>query len=135
MRHKVFGKKLNRDIKERRALFKNLILALITHGKIRTTAAKAKAIISLAEKLVTHAKEGSNSAIRQISSVLNRQEAINKLIDDIAPMFKNKIGGYLRIIKLGKRKGDGAEEVILEWTAQEQKELKTISKKQPEKKA
>ena len=134
MKHKVFGKKLNRDIKERRALFKNLVLALITHGKIRTTAAKGKAIAGLVERLVTYAKEGSSSTLRQISSILTKREAINKLMNNIAPQFKDKIGGYLRMIKIGRRKGDGAEEVILEWTLKQQKEQENLKTKEETKK-
>ena len=125
MRHQVFGRKLNKDIKERRALYKNLLIALITYGKIRTTYARAKAVVGLADKLVTHAKDGSVSAIRQVSSILNRKEAINKLVSKIAPQFKDKIGGYARIIKLGKRQGDAAEEVFLEWSISEKKETPT----------
>lgn len=125
MRHQVFGRKLNKDIKERRALYKNLLLALITHGKIRTTYARAKAIVGLADKLVTHAKVGSVSAIRQISSILNQKESINQLVRKIAPQFKDKMGGYTRIIKVGKRQGDSAEEVFLEWSNSGKKEIST----------
>ena len=124
MKHQVFGRKLNRDIKERKALFKSLIIALITHGRIRTTVAKAKAIARLAERLVTRAKDGSSSALRQVSSFLNSKEAINKLTTNIAPRFKSKIGGYIRMIRVGARKGDNAEEVILEWSQGDENEKK-----------
>ena len=70
MRHQVFGKKLNRDVKERKALFKSLIIALISFGRIHTSIAKAKAVARLAEKLVTKAKEGSDLAVRQVSAFL-----------------------------------------------------------------
>ena len=120
MKHRVFGKKLNRDFKERKALFKSLVIALITHGRIKTTFAKAKAITGLVEKLVTKAKDGSSNATRQIASFLTRKEIITKLKDVVAPKFKDRIGGYLRMIKLGKRKSDSAEEVILEWTEGEE---------------
>lgn len=124
MRHRVFGRKLNRDIKERKALFKNLIIALITHGSIQTTVARAKAITRLVDKLVIRAKEGSNSALRQLSSFLNRQDTINKLTSDIAPRFKSRIGGYLKMIRVGKRKGDNTEEVILKWSLEDKGEEK-----------
>lgn len=121
MRHQVFGRKLNRDVKERKALFKSLLNALITHGKIKTTFAKAKAVQRLAEKLVTHAKENSSSTLRQITSFVNSRDSIDKLLKDIAPRFTTRIGGYVRMIKLGKRKSDSTEEVILEWTEGERK--------------
>ncbi len=116
MRHRVFGRKLNRDVKERKALFRSLIAGLITHGKIKTTITRARTITSLAEKLVTHARENSRSSIVQVSSFLNKKEIIDKLTRDIAPRFGNKIGGYLRMIRLGRRAGDNAEEVFLEWS-------------------
>lgn len=121
MRHQVFGRKLNRDVKERKALFKSLVIALITHGRIKTTIAKAKAIKGLVDKLVTRAKDGSNNARRQLSSFLTRKEVIVKLIDVVAPRFKDKAGGYSRMIKLGSRKSDSTEEVILEWSVGEEK--------------
>lgn len=119
MRHKVFGRKLNRDFKERKALFRSLISSLIVRGKIKTTYAKAKAVVSLLEKLVTKAKEGSRSSINQISSFLNAKEPVKKLVDEIAPRFKDKIGGYIRLIRLGRRPGDNTQEVLMEWTVKE----------------
>lgn len=122
MRHKVFGRKLGRDIKERKALFKNLIISLINYERIQTTLARAKAIRGLAEKLVTRAKDGSDAALRQVSSFLTRREAIDKLTKVIAPRFTDRIGGYLRMRRIGKRAGDASEQVILEWTVAEKKE-------------
>jgi len=132
MKHQVVGSKLNRDIKERKALFKNLIIALITHGKIKTTVAKAKAIRSLAEKLVTRAKDGSSGALRQVSSFLTKKEAINKLTKNIAPRFNSKIGGYVRMTRVGVRKGDNAEEAILEWSQGDPKHSKSLPPTQSE---
>lgn len=138
MRHKVFGRKLNRDVKERRALFKNLVSSLIIYGRIKTTISKARAIRGLVEKLVTRAKDGSNSAVRQISSILNRKDTVNKLISEVAPRFKDKLGGYLRIVKMGNRRGDNAQEVIMEWSVSDKKEekkkplTKEVNKKEKE---
>lgn len=134
MRHRVFGRKLNRDIKERKALFRSLINAMILRGQIKTTYAKAKAVGSLIEKLVTKAKDGSRSSIGQISSVLNIDETVKKLVNDIAPRFKDKIGGFIRMIRLGRRQGDNAQVVRMEWTIKEEakeksKEVKTEAKK------
>ena len=133
MKHRYFGRKLNRDIKERKALFRSLVIALIDKGKIRTTVAKAKAIQGLVEKLVTKAKEDTDAATRQLTSFLTRKEIISKLTIDIMPRFKDRVGGYVRIRKLGKRFGDGAEEVVMEWSVPEPEKKKEEGKKVKEK--
>lgn len=123
----MFGKKLNRDIKERKALFKSLIYSLIKYGRINTTLAKAKAIRGLIEKLVTKAKDGSNNSIRQVTSFLTKKDLITKLTQEIAPKFKDKVGGYIRLRRGGYRAGDNAQEVTVSWTLpEEKKEEKTI---------
>lgn len=135
MRHRVFGRKLNRDVKERKALFRSLASSLIQYGKIKTTSAKAKAIASLMEKLVTKAKDGTRQSFIQIMSFLNRKEPVKKLTEEIAPLFKDKIGGFIRIIKLGRRSGDNAEEVLMEWTVKpepKKTEKKQTVKKEPQ---
>ncbi len=137
MRHRVFGKKLNRDIKERKALFKNLIIALISRGKIKTTLAKAKAIQRLAEKMVTKAKSGSSDAKRQMESFLTQKDVINKLVSEVAPRFKDISGGYTRIRRIGERLGDSTEEVMMEWSKAEEKKpeakpMKLSETKKPE---
>ena len=129
MKKNVFGRKLNRDQKQKKALFKGLVLALIQHGSIKTTFAKAKAVSSLVDKLVTKAKDGSSGGMRQLSSFLLKKEAINKLTKVVAPRFKDKMGGYSKITKLGRRKGDQAEEVLLEWSIPEPEDKK--KKKSP----
>lgn len=136
MRHNVFGKKLNRDVKERKALFRSLIDQMIIHGKIRITISKAKAVRGLIEKIVTHAKAGTNTSIRQIATIVQKKELIDKLVKDIAPRFKDRIGGYIRIIRVGKRRGDATEEAIMEWThgqiktSEPSKEKKQTQKKE-----
>ena len=135
MKHRVFGRKLNRDIKERKALFRSLVNALILKGQITTTRAKAKAVSSLIEKLVTKAKDGSRNSITQISSFLNINEPVKKLVDEIAPRFKDKMGGFIRLIRLANRQGDNAEVVRMEWTVKEEKKVvpkatKTETKKE-----
>lgn len=135
MRHRCFGRKLNRDVKERKALFRSLVIALIEKDKIRTTLPKAKAIQGLVEKLVTKAKEGTDAATRKLTSFLTKKEVIDKLTGEIMPRFKDKVGGYVRIRKLGKRFGDGTEEALLEWTVAQEKKKPEIkaAKKQAEK--
>ena len=130
MRHQVFGRKLNRDVKERKALFRSLVSALITKGKIKTTLAKAKAIRGLAEKLVTLAKKESSAGRMKLTSFLIKSDLVKKIIQDIAPKFLDRKGGYVRIRRIGQRIGDNAEEVFLEWTfnKEEVKDLKTGKK-------
>jgi large subunit ribosomal protein L17 len=132
MRHQVFGKKLNRDIKERKALYRSLIEGLILHERIKTTMPKAKAVRDIADKLVTKAKNGSNASKSLLESFLCKKAVIAKLVTDIAPRFKEKSGGYIRIVKLGKRTGDFADMVNLEWSVQP--EIKKVEKGKTEKK-
>jgi len=114
MRHKIFKKKLSLNYNQRKALFKNLINSLILHGQIKTTEVKAKAVRRLVEKLITKGKEQTLHTRRLIASFLQNKKAVNKIVDELAPLFKKKPGGYTRIIRLGKRKGDDALIVKLE---------------------
>lgn len=127
MRHQVFGRKLNRDVKERKALFRSLISALVTKGKIKTTLAKARAVRGLAEKLVTLAKKETSSGRTKLTSFLIKSDLVKKMIEVIAPKFSDRKGGYVRIRRIRQRIGDSAEEVFLEWTfpREEVKNLKT----------
>jgi large subunit ribosomal protein L17 len=115
MKKNVFGRKLSRDKNERKALFTSLMSALVMKERIVTTEAKAKAIRADVEKLVTKAKEGTNSAKLILKKGLS-QEAFDKILNDVAPRFTNKQGGYVRLIKLGRRFGDDAPTVLIEWT-------------------
>lgn len=114
MRHRISGRKLSRDRKQRKALFKNLINALVLHGQIRTTEAKAKAIRGLVDKLITKGKEQTLHARRLIAAFLQDKKAVNKIVDDLGPLFKKRPGGFTRIIRLGSRRGDSAPMVKLE---------------------
>lgn len=113
MRKQVFGRQLNRTKNQRKALFSGLISAVISKGRIETTEEKAKSIKGDLEKLVTKAKKGE-SAKRLLQKDLKPFE-IDKMINQIAPTFKDRNGGYTRIIKTGKRFNDNASMVILEW--------------------
>ena len=99
---------MGRDIKERKALFLSLARGLIINGEIKTTLAKAKTIRGYLEKMITVAKKGDLSARRNLQSQLRKRELVNRLVDEVAPQFKDRPGGYLRIIKLGERRGDRA---------------------------
>ena len=114
MRHQRSGKKLGRDSAHRKALFANLTSSLIEHGRIRTTETKAKAVRPIAEKMITLGREGSIHARRQALAYLRTQETVHKLFSEVAPRFKDRPGGYTRIVKLGPRWGDSAEMAYLE---------------------
>jgi large subunit ribosomal protein L17 len=114
MRHANAGKKLGRDAAHRKALYSNLAGALIEHGRIKTTEAKAKAVKPIAEKLITLGRRGDLSARRQAIAFLRSQDVVHKLFADVAPRFADRPGGYSRIVKLGPRQGDAAEMVYLE---------------------
>jgi len=114
MRKNVFGKQLKRDKNERTALFKGLMSSLVLNESIKTTETKAKAIRGEVEKLVTRAKKETNLAKKLLGKKLT-PKAIEKMIREIAPRFKNRPGGYTRMVKLGKRFGDHAQVVIIEW--------------------
>jgi large subunit ribosomal protein L17 len=114
MRHHRAGKKLGRDSAQRRALYSNLAGALIEHGRIRTTEAKAKAVKPLAEQMITLGRRGDIHARRQALAFLRSQDVVYKLFSDVGPRFKERPGGYSRIVKLGTRPGDSAEMVYLE---------------------
>jgi len=127
MRHRVQGKKLNRDSGHRKALRLNLTVSLLQNGRIKTTLAKAQFVRGNVEKLITVAKRGLAKAeetgraevavhARRIaaSRLNNDRVLVKKLFDEIAPTFKERAGGYTRILKLGPRKGDNAEMVFIE---------------------
>ena len=114
MRHARAGKKLGRDSAHRKALYANLAGALIEHGRIRTTEAKAKAVKPIAEKMITLGRRGDLAARRQATSYLRSRDVVHKLFAEVAPRFADRPGGYARIVKLGPRQGDAAEMVYLE---------------------
>lgn len=135
MKHRVAGKKLARSRSHRKALFKNLLSALILYGEIETTESKAKATQRLFDKLVTKSKPGTLHARRTVDAFLNDRKTVNKLVDEITPNFKNRTSGFTRIIRLGKRKGDDAMMVKLELVEKpEPKEEKPKKKKTKKKK-
>jgi large subunit ribosomal protein L17 len=114
MRHRRAGKKLGRDSAHRKALYSNLAGALIEHGRIKTTVAKAKAVKPFAEQMITLGKRGDLHARRLALAELRSQDVVHQLFADVAPRFADRPGGYTRIVKLGPRLGDAAEMVYLE---------------------
>jgi large subunit ribosomal protein L17 len=130
MKKRVFGRKLGRTKNQRQALFRALISSLITEGEIETTLAKAKAVKGQAEKLITRAKDGNLANRRLLLGFLVKRALVNRLAEGIAPQFKEKKGGYLRIVKTGRRKGDSAEMAKLFFT-EEVKKVQPQEKKSP----
>ena len=114
MRHQKSGRKLGRDGSHRKALYSNLAGALIEHGRIKTTEAKAKAVKPFAEQMITLGKRGDLHARRLALAELRSQDVVHVLFAEVAPRFANRPGGYTRIVKLGPRQGDAAEMVYLE---------------------
>lgn len=123
MKKKVFGRRLSRDINERKALFKGLMSALVLHGRIKTTKEKAKAIQGQIDKLVNHAKKEKLIARNLLMPYLS-PKALEKMIVEIVPRFKQRTSGYTRILKIGNRFGDNASMAIMEWV--EQPEISNI---------
>ena len=115
MRHRNKTAKLQRTSDHRRALLANLACSLIEHGRIRTTLGKAKALRPVAEKLVTLGKRGDLHARRQAIAFLRHKDVAKKLFNDVAPLAKDRPGGYCRITKLGPRPSDAAPMAIIEW--------------------
>lgn len=117
MNHNIYGKKLNRDTGQRQALVRGLAGAMVRSEAIETTEAKAEAARSLIEKLITQARRATVNDIRQIEAVLINKDLVHKLVHNIAPRFKDRPGGYTRLIKLGNRAGDNAPMVRMELVA------------------
>jgi large subunit ribosomal protein L17 len=139
MQHNRAGRKLGRTTAHRKALFRNQLSSLITHERIQTTLPKAKDLRPLIEKMITLGKRGGLHARRLALKTIPEATTVKKLFEEIAPRFKERAGGYTRILKLGRRQGDGAEMAILEFIdfdfAQRQAEKKVAAKASDEKKA
>lgn len=114
MRHKKKGRKLGRTASHRRALLKNLAMAFFKKGSIVTTQAKAKEMRKVVEPLITLAKKGTLPSIRLASKTIEDKKVLKKLFEEIGPRYKERPGGYTRIIKIGPRQGDAAPMAIFE---------------------
>lgn len=107
-------RKFSRKRDQRKAFLRSIVLSLFKYGKIRTTEARAKEISRLAQKLITRAKKNDVSSLRLLNSFLKNKTIVKKLVTEIAPKYKDRAGGYIRILKLGPRKSDGAKMAIIE---------------------
>ena len=114
MRHQKSGRKLSRSASHRWALMRNMITSLLRDEKIKTTDAKAKELRRWADRVITLGKRGSLHARRQVLAVVQDKAVVRKLFDTIAPRFKDRPGGYTRIVKIGIRRGDAAPVSIIE---------------------
>jgi large subunit ribosomal protein L17 len=115
MRHGKFGKKLGRSSSHRQAMLRNMVTSLIRAEKITTTDAKAKVLKSLADRMVTLGKRGDLHARRQALSFIRDRAMVIKLFDELSPRFRERPGGYTRIVKMGYRHGDNAPVSVIEF--------------------
>jgi large subunit ribosomal protein L17 len=131
MRHNNAGRRLGRTTSHRTAMFRNMVTSFLNHERITTTDAKAKELRPIAEKMITLGKQGDLNAIRQAASYIRDKKVVTKLFAVLAPRFKEREGGYTRIIKLGTRLGDCASLSVIELVEEEltKKDVKKTKKK------
>ena len=120
MRHKYSGRKFNRTSSHRAAMFKNMMASLIEHEEIKTTVPKAKELRGFVERLITISKVDTVAKRRIVFSRIRSKEAVAKLFNDLGPRFKERPGGYLRILKCGYRAGDKAPMAIVQLVDKQQ---------------
>jgi large subunit ribosomal protein L17 len=136
MRHHIAGRQLNRDNKQRKALFKNLVLSLFERGEIKTTEAKAKSIRGLVDTLIHKAQQGGTVATtRLLASFFGTRGIVHKLVHEIAPAMKDRVSGFTRIVHLENRVGDNSSMVKMELVVkpaapvvEQKKEVKPVVK-------
>ena len=131
MRHGVAGVKLNRSPAHRRALFRNLVTALLEHEAVRTTDGKAKELRRWGDRMITLGKQGTLHARRRAAAIIMRPAVLKKLFDEIAPRYAARHGGYTRVVKLGIRHGDAAPVSLVELVERAGAETETAGKKKP----
>lgn len=132
MRHRIKGKKLNRNTLQRKALMKNLVKDLVEHGEIHTTESKAKAIKGIVDTLIHKAQEGTVSARRLLAAFFGTREVVQHLVDNVAPVMKGRVSGFTRIIRIGNRRGDDGMMVKMELVEKPKIEVKKVEAAKPE---
>jgi large subunit ribosomal protein L17 len=135
MRHRVAGRKFSRHTQHRELMFRNMLVSLLEHERIKTTLAKGKELRSWADRIITLGKRGTLHARRRAFALLRDKGIVKKLFDEIAPKFKDRAGGYTRVYKLGWRQGDAAPLSLVElvtFTHPEEKKKSTITTKAKE---
>jgi large subunit ribosomal protein L17 len=131
MRHHVAGRKLSRHTQHRELMFRNMLVSLLQHERIKTTLAKGKELRSWADRIISLGKQGTLHARRRAFALLRDKGIVKKLFDEVAPKFKDREGGYTRVYRLGWRQGDGAPLSLVElvtYKAPEEKKKSTITK-------
>lgn len=133
MRHNKAGRRLGRTTSHRIAMFRNMVTSFLSHERITTTDSKAKELRSIAEKMITLGKRGDLHAMRQAASYIRDKKVVTKLFTTIAPRYKEREGGYTRIVKLGIRPGDNAPLSVIELVEEqfEKKQKKAKPAKAP----
>ena len=114
MRHGVAGRRLSRPTAHRMSMLRTTVTDLLRHETIRTTEAKAREMRRLAEKVINHGKKGTLHHRRLAAAVLTDERVVRKLFDELGPRYESRSGGYTRMVKLGRRKGDAATMAIVE---------------------
>jgi large subunit ribosomal protein L17 len=133
MRHQKTGRKLGRNSSHRKAMFRNMVTSLFSHHQVETTDAKAKEVRSLVEKMMTLAKKGDLHARRQALAYMTSKKVTHQLFDELQEKYHDRQGGYVRIIKKGIRKGDGAPTSIIQLVHSEKEIKKAKGKDKTEK--
>ena len=131
MRHHVAGRKLSRHTQHRELMFRNMLVSLLQHERIKTTLAKGKELRGWADRIISLGKQGTLHARRRAFALLRDKGIVKKLFDEVAPKFKDREGGYTRVYRLGWRQGDGAPLSLVElvtYKAPEEKKKSTITK-------
>ncbi len=131
MRHLKKGRQLGRKTKHRWALFRNLVTSLLDHERLETTEAKAKEMRGFTDRMITLGKEGTLSARRRALEFLRSKDVVSKLFSDVAGRFKDRPGGYTRIVKTRRRIGDAAEMVAIELVSRAESSTKKKSAAAP----
>ena len=134
MRHRAAGKQLSRNSSHRRAMFRNLVTSLLKHEKVITTDVKAKSVRPIVENMITLAKRGDLHARRQALAYLQEKKIAHRLFEEIAQRFADRRGGYIRIVKLGYRKGDGAPLSVIQLLQKEEQDTGSAKTKKKAKK-
>ncbi len=119
MRHRKHKGRMGKATAPRKAMLRNLVEALMTHEKVRTTETRAAEVRRMGEKMITLARDGSQAARRRAFSFLGHKEVVTKLFEEIGPRFADRNGGYLRVVKAGPRAGDGAMMAVVEFVDRE----------------
>lgn len=127
MRHNKSGKRLGRNTPHRTAMLRNMVTSLFEHEKITTTDARAKELRKVVDRMITLGKRGDLHARRQVLSVIRDQKVVAKLFDQIGPRYKDRPGGYTRIIKIGSRLGDNAPQSIIALVEEEMTSPATVA--------